>query len=341
MPKVTVLIPVYNRERYLRDAIDSLLAQTFTDFELLIIDDGSTDSSRELVRAYEDARIRLLCNEQNQGIPATRNRGIKEARGEYLAFLDSDDRALPERLARQVAFLDHHPDYAAVGSWVEWMDEAGRPLGRIKRKTVDANRIAAERLFRSGLQNPTVLAHTKILRAYGHREDLALGSDYDLWARVATDFKLTNLPQVLVYCRTHCGRTTEGQVERIKGWRLQIFAWQLKALGVPFTADDLERHYLLRRMGKLKFRPGTVFLDWAETWLLGLRSANQITGLYPEPAFSEMMGIFWLKTCWHAAGGRSLGRRFWASPLYTLAWRGLFQLMRTQIRVRLPWRPPP
>ena len=118
-PKVTAVIPVYNREKYLRGAIESILAQTFTDFELLVIDDGSTDGSREAIRSYHDPRIRLMCNETNQGIPKTRNRGIQFARGEYLAFLDSDDWAYPERLAKQVAFLDSHPDYAAVGAWID------------------------------------------------------------------------------------------------------------------------------------------------------------------------------------------------------------------------------
>ena len=140
-PKVTVVIPVYNREKYVCEAIESVLDQTFADFELLVIDDGSTDRSREAVQSYHDPRIRLMSNEKNEGIPKTRNKGIGLARGEYLAFLDSDDRAYPERLAKQVAFLDRHPDYAAVGAWIDWMDEEGRPLGRIKRKAVSPDEI--------------------------------------------------------------------------------------------------------------------------------------------------------------------------------------------------------
>src|SRR4051812_9656174 len=113
-PKVTALIPVYDREPYVGEAIESILAQTFTDFELLVIDDGSTDRSRDIVRSYRDSRVRLGCNANNEGIPKTRNKGLRLARGEYLAFLDSDDWACAERFARQVTFLDTHPDYAAV-----------------------------------------------------------------------------------------------------------------------------------------------------------------------------------------------------------------------------------
>ena len=139
-PKVTVVIPVYNREKYLGIAVDSILSQTFPDFELLVIDDGSIDRSIDVVLSHSDPRIRLVCNNTNLGVSTTRNKGIQLARGEYLAFLDSDDWAHPERLAKQTAFLDNHPDYSAVGSWIEWMSEAGHPSGRIKRKPTSTRR---------------------------------------------------------------------------------------------------------------------------------------------------------------------------------------------------------
>src|SRR5262249_27061073 len=146
-PKVSVAIPVYNREKYIAQAIDSILAQTFTDFEILIIDDGSTDSSVAIARSYSDPHIRLVCHATNSGVAVARNSAIAHARGEYLAFLDSDDWAYPQRLAKQVAFLDRHPDYAAVGAWIEWMDTDGRPFGRTKRKPTSPEDIAALRLF--------------------------------------------------------------------------------------------------------------------------------------------------------------------------------------------------
>ncbi|EAR22072.1 glycosyltransferase family 2 protein [Nitrococcus mobilis] len=337
-PTVTVLIPVHNRVGYIRDAIDSVLAQTFADFELLIIDDASSDGSADAVASYRDPRLRLLRNETNLGIPGSRNRGIDEARGEYLAFLDSDDRARPERLARQVAFLRDHPDHAAVGSWIEWMSQNGKPLGRIKRKAVAAEQIAAERLFRSCLENSAATARTAILRRYRHRERIKLGSDYDLWARIAADHKLAALPHVLTYRRQHGGRSTHGRSEEIKAWRLQIFAEQLGALGLPYSADDLERHYELRRMQKLPIRPDRAYLEWAQEWLQRLRAANVHTLRYPEPAFSYLLGTFWLKACWYAAPvmGRHAWRCFWASPLHTQAWPGLARLARTRFAAQLP-----
>lgn len=337
-PTVTILIPVHNRVGYIRDAIDSILAQTFTDFELLIIDDGSTDGSAHAVAAYRDRRLRLLCNNANLGIPATRNRGIDEARGELLAFLDSDDRARPERLERQVAFLRAQPDYAAVGSWVERMSELGKPSGRIKRKAVTAEQIAAERLFRSCFSNSATMARTAILRRYRHREHIKLGEDYDLWARIAADYKLAALPRVLTYKRQHRGQSTHGQIEEIKAWRLQIYAEQLRLLGIAYSASDLERHFELQRMQKRPKRPDRAYLDWAQEWLQQLRIANARNPRYPEPAFSHVLGTFWLKACWYAAPvlGWRAWRRFWASPLCLAAWPGLTRLARTRFAAQLP-----
>ena len=148
-PKVTVVIPVHNREKYVGIAVDSILSQTFSDFELLVIDDGSIDRSIDVVLSYSDPRIGLVRNHTNLGVATTRNKGIQLACGEYLALLDSDDWAYPGRLAKQTAFLDNHPDYAAVGSWIEWMSEEGHPSGRIKRKPSSPEEIAAWRLARA------------------------------------------------------------------------------------------------------------------------------------------------------------------------------------------------
>ncbi len=331
-PKVTVLIPVYNREKYVAEALDSVLAQTFTDFELLVIDDGSTDRSVEIVRSYSDPRLRLICNETNLGVPKTRNRGIQLARGEYLAFLDSDDWAYPERLAKQVAFLDSHPDYAAVGTWISWMDEEGRSLRRVRRKPVLPDEIAAQRLFRQGIENSASMARTVVLREYGHQEEYDLSEDFDLWARIAAKNKLATLPQVLVRCRTHKNRITREQAHRVKDRRLAIYAAQLHALGVAFTDTDLDRHFLLRSMRKQRFTPDFIYLEWAERWLLQLQEANQRVQSYPEPAFSRVLGRLWLKVCWYASTnvGWSAWRRFWRSPLRGSALQGL----RTSVSLR-------
>ncbi len=115
-PRVSVLMPAYNAAGTIREAIDSALAQTLSDLEVVVVDDGSRDETAQIVASYADPRVRLLRNPKNLGMPATRQRGADAARGEYLAILDSDDRAHPTRFERQAAWLDAHPRCAVVGT---------------------------------------------------------------------------------------------------------------------------------------------------------------------------------------------------------------------------------
>jgi len=326
---------VYNRESYVGEAIDSVLAQTFTDFELLMVDDGSTDRSREVVQSYRDPRIHLVCNETNAGISKTRNTGIRLAHGEYLAFLDSDDWAYPERLAKQVAFLDSYPGYAAVGAWVDWMDEEGRSLRRIKRKPVLPDEIAALRLFQQGIENSASMARLVVLREYEHQEEYDVSEDFDLWSRIAAHYKLATLPEILVRRRMHSGRISEEKAYRRKETHIAIYATQLRMLGVVFTDTDLEHHCLLRSMRKRGFLPDRAYVDWADAWLQHLQMANLRASSYPEPAFSHLLGQLWLKVCWYASRryGWITWRRFLQSPLRAYAWPGL----RKQVALYFPF----
>ena len=325
-PKVSVVIPVYNREPFIGAAVASILAQTFADFELLVIDDGSSDRSGEVTQHTQDRRVRLLRHERNLGVAKTRNAGIDAARGQYLAFLDSDDIAQPTRLAKQAAFLDRHLDHAAVGAWVDWMDEDGRPLGRIKRRPVAPSDVAALRLFRQGIENTASMARTAILRDYRHDESFTVSEDFEIWARIAAQHAIANLPEVLVRRRTHTQQISKGKDEQTRQFRQAIYARQLQALGIPHTESDLVRHHLLRRLRKTGFTPDQEYVDWAEAWLLALQAANARAARYPEPAFSQLLGVLWLKVCWQARsqlGWGKVGRRLPGSRLRGWIWPGL------------------
>lgn len=117
-------MPVFNGGKFIRESIESVLSQTFTDFELIIVDDGSTDNTIDIIRSFEDKRIRLLLNESNRGIGYTRNKALENSKGKYVAVLDSDDIAYPTRLEKQVHFLENNSDYAAIGSGADvWVEE--------------------------------------------------------------------------------------------------------------------------------------------------------------------------------------------------------------------------
>ncbi|MEN1729199.1 MAG: glycosyltransferase family A protein, partial [Pseudomonadota bacterium] len=166
-PRVTVFIPAFNREDYVCTAINSMLAQKYTDFEVLVVDDGSTDRTPERVEAYSDPRVRLARSESNQGIPASRNRGLELARGEYIALLDSDDYSYPERLGVEVDFLDAHPDIVQVGSGCTLMNAAGDLLKRVRRHPLRPEDLDAHLLFHCSLINRTIMARTAVLREFG------------------------------------------------------------------------------------------------------------------------------------------------------------------------------
>ena len=130
-PIVTVLMSVYNGERYLNEAIDSILAQTFTDFEFLIIDDASTDSTPKILHSYDDPRIRIVTNEENLGLTKSLNKGLALAQGEYIARMDADDISLPERLMMQLNFLIDNKTVPLVGSGAIMIDEDGKSIGKM------------------------------------------------------------------------------------------------------------------------------------------------------------------------------------------------------------------
>lgn len=320
-PKVTVFIPVYNRAAYIVEAIESILAQTYSYFELLLVDDGSTDDSLHILRSYRDPRIRVISNDHNLGIPQTRNKGLALARGEYIALLDSDDFAYPDRLAQQVSFLDQHPQYAAIGSWVA-VQKGGQRARNIGMLPVSSPEVRARLLFHCSLTQSAVMARTAVLREYGYGEPYTVCSDFDLWVRLAKTYRLGNLPQFLVRRRLHGERVTADRAQLVKQKKMQLFSQQLAELGVQSSPADVDHHYLLLRMRTVDFVPDWEYLRWAEAWLRMLQAANLHKLHYPPAVFAQVVAEVWLAICWQAQP--TLGWQVWncfcRSPLgHTIA----------------------
>jgi hypothetical protein len=204
-PTVSVLMAVYNTERFLERAVESILQQSFRDFELVILDDGSTDRSLSILRRYaaQDQRIRLISRE-NRGIPQTRNELLREARGEFIAVMDSDDVALPDRLARQVAFLQQSPEVVWVGGAFELIDRGGRLITKIPLAEQDSEIKALLQDGHISFLHPTALIRrSAVLQVGGYDESLPLAEDLDLWLRLGEIGALANLPEPVVQYRLH------------------------------------------------------------------------------------------------------------------------------------------
>ncbi|MFD2838363.1 glycosyltransferase family 2 protein [Azotobacter vinelandii] len=262
---MTVFIPVHNRQRYIATAVDSILAQTFGDFELLVVDDGSTDATLEVLSHYRDPRLRVECNPRNLGLPGTRNRGLELARGEYIALLDSDDKAWPERLTRQVEVLDRHPELVQIGSACDFMDAEGRRLDRVRRRPLAPDEVDASLAFYCALTNRTIMGRTAILREYRYSEDFPSCEDYELHQRLARTWRMANLPDVLVCGREHPGRFTRNNRALGVDRKREICRRALLELGIEPSEADLDRHYALSRPPGARRRtgPGLSRLDRA------------------------------------------------------------------------------
>ena len=211
-PRVTVLMPVYEGAAYVQGAITSVLEQTFGDFELLVLDDCSPDNSAELAQAFGDSRVRIVRNERNLGQVATLNRGLREARGAYVARLDQDDVCLPARFERQVALLDAEPPVAVVGTWVDVVDESGRKVDELRTRLDDrAHTILLTLENRLPLAHPSVMfRRDPVLAAGGYDEAVRYCEDMDLWRRlVLAGHDLRVVPESLLRYRLHGGQQSQ------------------------------------------------------------------------------------------------------------------------------------
>lgn len=261
IPAVSVVMPVYNQEPYVELAVSSLLQQTFTDFELVVIDDGSTDASLKILErlAAADPRVRLF-SQENRGRSATRNRGLELARADLVAMMDPDDISLPERLELQVAYMREHPECVALGAQFESVCMEGLPL-HSSELPLDHDSIENLLLEDNGQtlhQSVCVLRRGVCIEVGGYDEQYPAGEDVDLFLRLALKGKLANLPQVLLKYRQHPKSTANiaGRPEYAMSRERIGRAWEArsKSLSADFkhwteTTPQLTERQLLLRWG--------------------------------------------------------------------------------------------
>lgn len=273
-PKVSVIMAAYNAEKYIREAIDSILFQTFTDFEFLIVNDGSTDSTKQVLKQCKDPRIQVF-HQSNEGCSAARNRAVSEARGEYIAIMDADDISLQERLQKTVSYLDSHPNTVIVSTGFKIRSDKTGQEKTIFHPSED------KEIRRALLRDATFLDPANLIRANAFRKvggyELEYMFDYELYTRLARVGKMANIPEVLAILREHnnqfyrlsfdaeTARKTRLKIRWLALWRLKprfllfvrTFTWLCFEFSVHLFPESL-RHRLpesLRRFFKAKLRP--------------------------------------------------------------------------------------
>jgi len=236
-PKISVVLPLYNGEPYLRAAIDSILEQTERDFEFIIINDGSMDDGARIVRSYSDERI-IFVEQKNKGLVATLNRGIEMARASLIARMDQDDIAFPDRFALQLSWMEKHPEVGVLGTGIAFIDESGK-LTRKKSTRGGSHAKIVEYLLNPGkgtlMPHPTVMMRKDIvLQAGGYNERFEYGEDIELWLRVLQLSKLHVLEEVLLYYRLHqSSMCYAGKHLQLQSSILARICYYLRQQGLP------------------------------------------------------------------------------------------------------------
>lgn len=202
-PVISVIMPVYNGGDYLREAIDSIINQTYTDFEFIIINDGSSDNSEEIILSYSDERIRYVKNQENLQIVKTLNKGISLARGEFIARMDADDISISNRFEKQIEFMNSHPEISVCGSWIELF---GAAEGVCRYPAVHEE-IKAELIYNTALAHPSLLIRKSFFDTYQYEDKYNKAEDYVLWTKAVRTHMFANIPTVLLKYRLHNNQT--------------------------------------------------------------------------------------------------------------------------------------
>lgn len=294
-PLISVLLPVFNAEKYLGKAIESVLNQTYTHFELLLINDGSSDGSKQIIESFSDARIRFIDNQENRGLIKVLNQGLGLAKGKYIARMDADDICHLERFQKQIDFLENHPDHGVCGTHIKLIDTGEI----IKRPLKDAE--LRWWIFKgSPLAHPSVLMRREVLVQHElqYHTEAYLVEDFDLWWRMSLHCKMANLDEVLLDYRVHAEQESsksEKQWENLNK-NLQLFiehiGIQTRVFSSKFIADLLAKH--------LVFDPNNFQLQFK--FFTELLNSKKAVNYFGEEAINmkfEECAVFSLKNLNH------------------------------------------
>ena len=284
MPKISVVMPAYNAEAYIGVAIDSILTQSFTDFEFLILNDCSADNTEAIIKSYDDPRIVYIKNEQNMGVAATLNKGLHFAQGEYIARMDADDIALPQRFEKQVAYLDNHPEIAVLGTQVRFFcdDGDGDPFcyfGSSQQLKIDL-------LFASAIAHPSVMMRRQLILDLGcYNRSFEGLEDYELWCRVSQQAALSVYPEILLRYRIHPGQVTQQPSERKMQAARNLKMRQLTRLGLPTEGEIAEAYYNYQAKASKRYETALAEIRFFEA----LVNANLEKKLYDHKLLKKLM----------------------------------------------------
>ncbi|HKR07538.1 MAG TPA: glycosyltransferase family 2 protein [Bacteroidia bacterium] len=315
-PKVTVLMPVYNGEKYLQESIDSILNQSFHDFEFLIINDGSTDNSAKIISSCNDPRIRFINNEKRSGLIASLNNGFDLASGEYVARMDCDDTSVKQRLSVQVNFMNKHKNTGVCGSFYY--------LTRDKKKAVtdlplSDREIRCFLLFNSPIAHPAAMIRMSVVKKYNVRYNAEYihAEDYDLWSRLSQLSGLQNISKKLLNYRVHDKQVSGDVNESVKKLKSvsAVRVRHLREFGVNPSKEEIHIHNLL---GDGMAPVSIDEIKLAEQWLQKLNKLNDEKKLFDRGYFQKIILERWLRLCFNFFKGQGGIKYFYQSEIFSM-----------------------
>jgi len=289
-PKISVLMSVYNDEEYLREAIESILNQTYDNFEFLIINDASTDSSRDIILSYKDTRIRLIGNDKNIGLSKSLNKGIKLAKCEYIARMDADDISLPERLEKQFNFMELNPNVGVCGTWYKFLDGSDT----IYKPPQKSEKIKLLLFLRNVIGHPTAMIRKKCLIENKIRYDGSMekSQDYNLWVRLREYTEFYNLPDVCLLYRNHSDQISTALKNEQDYYADKERLYQLNRLGINPTKSEWDIHKMI-----CNETYHNIDFDLLENWIEKMVLSNKKCLYFKDKEFSEFFCQKYWKIC--------------------------------------------
>jgi glycosyltransferase involved in cell wall biosynthesis len=307
------MMPIYNAEEYLSEAIESIIHQTYSHFEFIIISDDTSEKTRAILDDYQNKDERILVYQQKRdSLVASLNRGLRLAKGKYIARMDGDDINLPERFEKQVAFMEEHPDVGICGTWVQTI---GQHKGLKYTFPCDDSTIRCHMLFDTAFAHPSVMIRKELIefKKLEYNPDFKHAEDYEFWVRCSMLTHLANVGEVLMYYRINKGGISQTYLNEQNEQADRVRLALLEKLGIHPSVEEMNLHLAI---SLYKFKSEKKFLQVVEHWLCKLKTANQERSIYPEPVFSGILANQWFLACCSATNlGIWTWKKYWLSTL--------------------------
>ncbi len=334
---ISVVMSVYNSEKYLSESIESVLNQTCANFEFIIINDGSTDSSLHIIQNYmqDDERI-VLVNQENKGLPFSLNEGIEKAKGKYIARMDADDISLPTRFEEQIKFMEKNLEIGICGTWAEVFGE--KKKSRILKHPITHDEMKAKLLYTVCFAHPTVFMRKRVLdeNKLRYNLDYLNAQDYELWSKISEVTVMGNIPKVLLRYRLNENSITSiadsKNVELRYDLLESVYSKYIKQMGIENSGNENKLHFLINLNERIA--KANICLNSFNSYLSKLIEANKSTVIFNQKYLEQLLAKKFLIVVYYKIKKKDFD--FLTAIFYSLFWKAsgnfikenLFQILR-------------